>query len=95
MLSIILKFKVVFPNYKERESHYNYIPLEEDWKKRNLNPACASCHEYKEFGLKGDCPGDFNHSFYYPTDCDSWSGHQDLYDEEEEAYESMFDRGYW
>ncbi|XP_028804297.1 zinc finger BED domain-containing protein RICESLEEPER 2-like [Neltuma alba] len=33
MLSIALKFKVVFPDYKEREPHYNYAPSEEDWNK--------------------------------------------------------------
>ncbi|XP_028796353.1 zinc finger BED domain-containing protein RICESLEEPER 2-like, partial [Neltuma alba] len=33
MLSTALKFKVVFPAYKEREPHYNYAPSEEDWNK--------------------------------------------------------------
>ncbi|XP_028794391.1 zinc finger BED domain-containing protein RICESLEEPER 2-like [Neltuma alba] len=33
MLSTALKFKVVFPDYKEREPHYNYAPSEEDWNK--------------------------------------------------------------
>ncbi|WOK98155.1 zinc finger BED domain-containing protein RICESLEEPER 2-like [Canna indica] len=33
MLSTTLKFKVVFPGYKEREPHYKYAPSEEDWKK--------------------------------------------------------------
>ncbi|WOL05447.1 zinc finger BED domain-containing protein RICESLEEPER 2-like [Canna indica] len=32
MLSTALKFKIVFPAYKERESHYKYAPLDEDWK---------------------------------------------------------------
>ncbi|WOL20702.1 zinc finger BED domain-containing protein RICESLEEPER 2-like [Canna indica] len=31
MLSTALKFKIVFPAYKEREPHYNYAPSEEDW----------------------------------------------------------------
>ena len=33
MLSAALKFKNVFPAYKEREPYYNYAPSEEDWKK--------------------------------------------------------------
>ncbi|XP_015966774.1 zinc finger BED domain-containing protein RICESLEEPER 2-like [Arachis duranensis] len=33
MLSVALKFKSVFPVYKEREPHYNYEPSSEDWRK--------------------------------------------------------------
>ncbi|XP_057746811.1 zinc finger BED domain-containing protein RICESLEEPER 2-like [Arachis stenosperma] len=33
MLSVALKFKSVFPVYKEREHHYNYEPSSEDWRK--------------------------------------------------------------
>ncbi|WOL20035.1 zinc finger BED domain-containing protein RICESLEEPER 2-like [Canna indica] len=33
MLSAALKFKIIFPAYKEREPHYKYAPSEEDWKK--------------------------------------------------------------
>ena len=33
MLSAALKFKIVFPAYKEREPHYTYEPSQEDWRK--------------------------------------------------------------
>nr|XP_025640728.1 zinc finger BED domain-containing protein RICESLEEPER 2-like [Arachis hypogaea] len=33
ILSVALKFKFVFPVYKEREPHYNYEPSSEDWRK--------------------------------------------------------------
>ncbi|XP_061348150.1 zinc finger BED domain-containing protein RICESLEEPER 1-like [Gastrolobium bilobum] len=33
MLFITCKFKDVFPEYKEREPHYNYLPSNEDWEK--------------------------------------------------------------
>ena len=33
MLSVALKFKAIFPRYKEREPHYSYAPSEEDWVK--------------------------------------------------------------
>lgn len=33
MLSSALKFKIVFPAYKEREPHYGFAPSHEDWEK--------------------------------------------------------------
>lgn len=33
MLSTALKFKIAFPAYKEREPHYDYAPLNEEWDK--------------------------------------------------------------
>lgn len=33
MLSCALKFKIVFPAYKEREPHYGFAPSDEDWEK--------------------------------------------------------------
>ncbi|XP_027343148.1 zinc finger BED domain-containing protein RICESLEEPER 2-like [Abrus precatorius] len=33
MLSTALKFKIVFPTYKEKEPHYTYEPSQEDWEK--------------------------------------------------------------
>ena len=33
MLHVALKFKAIFPRYREREPHYSYAPSEEDWVK--------------------------------------------------------------
>ena len=66
--------------------------LWDDYRTKHLNSACAGCTNYIRNG--GGCPGDFDHSFYYPTDCDSWSGHADLYEEEQEYYGSL-EESYW
>lgn len=55
--------------------------------KKNLNQACAVCHNYTQNG--GKCCGDTKGSFYYPSDCDSYDDGTDPEAEYEEVLEDM------